>query len=294
MFLTILYYSIANFVRRFEHTLTLLNENYTVSYMLQNLIKKEFPYRNFIHISIAFILTIIPVRIYEYIFIASKLFVNNSFQYELAGILYDIWNCIIYSCIFLLPYFLFSLISKKLSNVVYHIINVVLIVMYIALIVVYSERNTPFDHEFFTRSTKESWLTTKQMMTSGFTLYIPFILYVSIYFTAYSLIKKRLNIRKTLAIIYISFSIIASLFVKYANPSELSFHQIASYYLTCNKFSFWIYDSYTYFKNKGKFDAGNLTDKELAAAIDFYQKNQPFVFTDKEYPLMHKSSNKDV
>ena len=294
MFLTILYYSIANFVRRFGHTLTLLNENYTGSYMLQNLIKKEFPYRNFTHISIAFILTIIPVRIYEYIFIASELFVNNSFQYELAGILYDIWNCLIYSCIFLLPYFLFSLISKKLSNVVYHIINVVLIVMYIALIVVYSERNTPFDHEFFTRSTKESWLTTKQMMTSGFTLYIPFILYISIYFTAYSLIKKRLNIRKTFAIIYISFSIIASLFVKYANPSELSFHQIASYYLTCNKFSFWIYDSYTYFKNKGKFDAGNLTDKELAAEIDFYPKTQPFVFTDKEYPLMHKSSNKDV
>ena len=261
--------------------------------MSLNWSKKEFPYRNFVQISIAFILTTILVRVYEYIFIASKLFVNNSFRFELAGIVYDIWTCLIIITLILIPYYLLSLLSRKVSNIFFHILNVVFLVMYMALIVVYSERNTPFDHEFFTRSARESWLTSKQMMTSGFTLYLPFILYVSIYFIANSFLKKRLNISRLFSIVFISISIIATLFIKFANPSELSFNQNASYYLTCNKFSFWVYDSYTYFSNKGKFDAGNLSGKQLADEIDFYQANHPFEFTDKEYPLMHKSSNKD-
>ncbi|MBC7588208.1 MAG: LTA synthase family protein, partial [Chitinophagaceae bacterium] len=37
-----------------------------------------------------------------------------------------------------------------------------------------------------------------------------------------------------------------------------------------------------------------LSKNELAAAIDFYQQNQPFEFTSKEYPLLHKSSQEDV
>ena len=166
--------------------------------------------------------------------------------------------------------------------------------MYLALIVVYSERNTPFDHEFFTRSLKESFLTSKQMMTSGFTLYIPFILYTGFYIATYIILVKRQQVSKIASKILIGSSILATLLIQFANPSGNWFNQSASYYLTCNKFSFFVYDTYHYFSNKGKCDAGKLTEKQIADEVDFYQKNHPFEFTDKEYPLMHKSSNKDV
>ena len=181
----------------------MLNENYTVFYMSLNLFKKEFPLRNFVHTSIAFMLTIILVRVYEYIFIASKLFVNNSFRFELFGIIYDIWTCMILISLALIPYYLLSLLSRKFSNIFFHILNILFLVVYLALIVVYSERNTPFDHEFFARSAKESWLTSKQMMTSGFTLYLPFIIYISIYFIANTFLKKRLNIIRFFSIEFI-------------------------------------------------------------------------------------------
>ena len=260
---------------------------------LSSLLKK-FPIVNFFYSSIAFTLTIILIRVYEYAFIASKLFVPNSFRFELAGMFYDVWACLIFFALLLIPYFLLSLISKKLSSAFFHIIAVLFIIMYLALIVVYSERNTPFDHEFFTRSLKESFLTSKQMMTSGFTLYIPFILYTGFYIATYIILVKRQQVSKIASKILIGSSILATLLIQFANPSGNWFNQSASYYLTCNKFSFFVYDTYHYFSNKGKCDAGKLTEKQIADEVDFYQKNHPFEFTDKEYPLMHKSSNKDV
>ncbi|MFX5743351.1 hypothetical protein ABTE37_20645, partial [Acinetobacter baumannii] len=77
----------------------------------------------------------------------------------------------IYTTVALAPAMLLALIHKKAGLVFAHALNVIAIIMYVSLLIVFSERNVPFDHEFFTRSSKDSWLTTKQMMTSGFKLY---------------------------------------------------------------------------------------------------------------------------
>ena len=261
--------------------------------MTLKLFKKEFPCKDFFTISIAFILTIVLIRVYEYVFVATKLFVANSFKFELAGILYDVWLCLIYLCILLLPIYLLSLISKKLGSFFLHFFNVLFIIIYIALIIVYSERNTPFDHEFFTRSLKDSFITCKQMLTGGWFVYIPFIIYIGLYVVTCVIARKRIFINKRTALIIIGLSMISTITCVYAIPSSRLFKQTAAYYLTCNKFSFWLADSYTYFKNKGKKDV-ELTDIQLTEAIDFYQKNHPFEYTNKDYPLLHKSSNKDV
>ncbi len=261
--------------------------------MTLKLFKKEFPCRDFFPISIAFILTIALVRIYEYVFVAAKLFVANSFKFELAGIFYDVWLCLIYLCILFIPLYLFSLISKNIGTFFLHFFNIIFILIYISLIIVYSERNTPFDHEFFTRSLKESFITSKQMLTGGLYVYIPFFIYIALYVLACKFCKKRLFVNLVPARTFITLSLLATILGAYANPSSQIFNQTAAYYLTCNKISFWVADSYTYFKNNGKADM-ELTDKQLADAIDFYQKNHPFEFTNKEYPLLHKSSTNDV
>jgi len=261
--------------------------------MTLKLFNKEFPCRNFFPISLAFTLTIILMRIYEYVFVTAKLFVSNSFKFELVGLFYDVWLCFIYLSILSFLLHLLSSFSSKLCNILFHFFNVLFIVIYIALIIVYSERNTPFDHEFFTRSIKESFITSKQMLTGGLYVYIPFFIYIAVYILANKLIIKHLSTDNLWKKIILGLGLIATIFGVYANPSSQMFNQTAAYYITCNKLSFWISDSYTYFKNKRKVDV-ELTDNQLSEAVDFYQKNHPFEFTNKEYPLLHKSSNNDV
>jgi uncharacterized sulfatase len=250
-------------------------------------------FQTFFKIQVSFLLSVTLVRVYEYFTIASKLFLSHSFLYELSGIVYDVWAWFIYSFV---VFFLFALIyklSSKPATIVLHAVNVILIMMYLALIIVFTERNTPFDHEFFTRSFKESWLTSKQMMTSGIKLYLPFVFYVSIYFIFYHLWIKNKNVENIVINVFAGVSFICVVLIKFANPAENRFQSNAAYNLTCNKFSFWMTDSYNYLKEKNKANK-ILTPEELATEVEFYQKNQPFDFTSKEYPLLHKNDEADV
>ncbi|MBS1639557.1 MAG: LTA synthase family protein [Bacteroidetes bacterium] len=251
-------------------------------------------FTQYIKIATAFIVTVCLIRVYEYFFIAAHLFVNHPFLFELSGLLYDIWFCLIFAAVSFIPVFLLALINKKIGVAFYHVLNVVGIVLYISLLIVFSERNVPFDHEFFTRSTKDSWLTAKQMMTSGFKLYIPFILYILFYFIFYYAVLKKKVYNIVLTRVITVLMLLSVCFIKFANPLADWFSQTSGYYLTCNKFSYWVMDSYNYFLTKDKFNADKLTTKELEVAINFYQQNHPFQYTSKEYPLLHKDEEKDV
>ncbi len=258
-----------------------------------NVKTKDF-FQRYYQIIVPFIVTVCLVRFFEYASVANKSFVNYTYAYELLGLLYDMWVCFMYAFIFLLPYFLLCLVNKKLASFVFHLLNVSLLVCYICLIIVFSERNNPFDHEFFTRKAFDTWTTTKQMMTSGFYLYIPFIVYIPFYFLLYFKWTRKIDVKKNVLVGLIFISFLATALFKFSNPSQDNFKSAGAYYLTCNKVTYWVADSYNYFQTKDKFDASKLSKNELVAAIDFYQQNQPFEFTSKEYPLLHKASEQDV
>ena len=243
---------------------------------------------------LSLIITICLMRVYEYFAVASKLFVTHSYQFELLGMLYDVWTIFIFGCFFLLPYFLLSFAHKYLPGIVFHSINTLHIVVYIALIIVFSERNTPFDHEFFTRDFDESFITAKQMMTSGYWIYLPFVIYIPLYYLLFYKVLNKIQFKKSTLVALLGCSLLSSIFFIFSNPVERLFNNVSSYYLTCNKLGYWIKDSYKYFKTKGKFDASKLTKEELDAEITFYQQNHPFEFISKDYPLLHKNNSKDV
>jgi phosphoglycerol transferase MdoB-like AlkP superfamily enzyme len=252
-------------------------------------------FRSYYRILIAFTITICLVRCYEYYAVANKSFVSNTLTYELLGLIYDVWACFVYSLVFALPFYLLSLINLKLAKTFFHILNTSLIVSYICLIIVFSERNNPFDHEFFTRKAFDTWTTTKQMMTSGFYIYVPFLLYIPLYFVLYSKWMRKINLSKKNLIVLGSLSVLSTMLIPFSTPNPNKFKSNGAYYLTSNKLSYWVEDSYHYFKNKDKFDAGKLNKAEVDAAIDFYQQNHDgFDFTSKEYPLLHKPTEEDV
>jgi uncharacterized sulfatase len=243
---------------------------------------------------ITFIATVCLVRIYEYIVIASKFFISNAFQYELAGLFYDVWACLVYNCVLLVPILLLYYLNKRLAGFVFHFINVLFIIMYLALLLVFSERTRPFDHEFFTRNAADSWLTSKQMLASGIKIYIPFIIYIVLYFVLYYRLFKRIIIKKYLLVSLICLCLVSFFLIRFAMPTQSNFIKPGGYYLECNKFSFWIKDSYNFFKTKDNYTASKLNNKQLENEIDFYQKEHPFEFKSKEYPLMHLNNCKDV
>lgn len=69
--------------------------------------------------------------------------------------------------------------NKKLGVFVLHCLNLLMLTIYISLIITYSERSNPFDHELFNRTFFELWSTTKQMITSGMIVFIPFFFIIS-------------------------------------------------------------------------------------------------------------------
>lgn len=240
-----------------------------------------------------FCLSFCCIRVYEYFTIASKSFVSPAYLYEFAGLLYDVWFVLIYGLLVFILYLAVLAIHKKTAMVLLHTLNVLLLIMYIGLLITYSERNVPFDHELFTRSLRDTWQTSKQMMTSGFGFYLPFIIFITLYFLSYYQFFLKKNISFKLARLMMVCSVFATVFNSYAAPRQQWFKQTSAYYFVSNKFSFWINDTYRYFKGQWKLHK-KISDKELADAIDFYQANQPFNFTSKEYPLLHEDTLNDV
>ena len=247
-------------------------------------------YQQYFRIGLAFLYTLLLLRIFENIAIASKSFTDHAYIYELLGLLYDVWLWLIYCGILFFPLFLLARVKQKVADSLFHGLNIIFIICYLGLLITFSERNTPFDHELFTRNSKETIDTVKQMLTAGMKPYIPFLVYLPVYFILYNGVTKKMTAPPKLLGILAFLAILSVAFIKYANPSPDSFQKKAAYHLASNKLTYWVSDSYQYFRLKkgGKIKAG------LAEEIAFYQQNQPFLFTSSDYPLMHENNETDV
>jgi uncharacterized sulfatase len=249
--------------------------------------------QQYLRIAFALVLTLCLVRGYEYVVVAYKSFTPHAWKYELAGIFYDIWLGFIYCAFVFIPIGAVSLISNKLATILFHVLNVLLIICCLGLVVTFSERNNPFDHELFTRNSSDTISTIKQMLTAGFMPYIPFLIYLPVYFLIYNGYTKKITVRGyRLAGVTIG-AVLSVAFIRHANPSPDGFAQNSAYYLTVNKFSYWADDSFEYFRDRNKKD-NILSDASLKKEAEFYQANQPFSFTSSAYPLLHSNTQTDV
>jgi hypothetical protein len=65
---------------------------------------------------LAMVITICGIRFYEYFLVASKSFVIHAFYFELGGWFYDIWGCLLYAAIIILP--LLMMVTVTLFNMI--------------------------------------------------------------------------------------------------------------------------------------------------------------------------------
>ncbi len=251
-------------------------------------------YERYTRVIFSFLIAVICVRIYEHHAVADRSLLANPLVYELFGLVYDAWFVLIYGII-LAPIFLgLSALNEKTGLVILHLLNLLFLSAYIGLIMTFSERNNPFDHELFNREAFEIWDTIKQMTTRGISVFLPFVFSYFIYWIAYISFLKKIKFEEYTLSLFFIVSIIATFFIQFAQPNPNLFKDRSAYYLTSNKFSYWIADSYHFLFSKDAFNSKNLNSTELNNAIDFYQQNHPFNFSSKEYPLLHQNDEADV
>lgn len=243
----------------------------------------------YFRIAFALLLTIFLFRVFEYIAIASKSFTQAAWRYELLGLGYDLWFWCIWSAILFFPLFLVFRKSEKTARILFHSLNVLLLICFLGLLITFSERNAPFDHELFTRNSKDTIDTIKQMMAGGIKPYIPFLIYLPAYFILYNGFTRKIKLSSLQQKTVQTAGILAVLTLPFSNPSPAWFKQRSAYYFTVNKFSYWVQDSYRFLTGKNKKQHINLQEE-----ISFYQQNQPFHFTSSQYPLLHKNEDADV
>jgi len=256
--------------------------------------RRNLLFQQFFRIAFALLFVILSCRVFEYFAVAVKSFVDHSYRYEFAGLYYDLWLWFIYCFVFFWVFLLFNRIKDRAAIFVFHVFNILFLICYLGLLITFSERNTPFDHELFTRNKKDTILTIQQMMTTGVIVYLPFVIYIFLYFFLYFRVTKKLILPKKLITALCIISVLSVGFIKYANPSRDGFKQNIAYFLVCNKLSFWMHDSYHFFTS-GKNKGNKIQDAEaLKKEVEFYHQNQPFQFTNSEYPLVHKNNGADV
>lgn len=260
--------------------------------MYWNSIKKN--YASYSRVILSFLTAVACVRIYEHHAVVNRSLLLHPILYELGGLFFDVWAVLIYGII-LAPIFLgLTALNKKIGLIILHVLNLLVLSAYIGLIMTFSERNNPFDHELFNREAFEIWDTIKQMTTRGISVFLPFIFSYFIYWVAYILFLKNIKFNKHVLTLFFIVSFFATISMRYAQPSPNLFANRSAYFLTSNKFSYWIADSYRFLFSKDLFDSKNLNTAEINKAIDFYQQNQAFNFSSKEYPLLHLNDEGDV
>ncbi|NCI48310.1 LTA synthase family protein [Sediminibacterium roseum] len=247
----------------------------------------------FVRIAFALLITVCLMRVFEYIVVASKSFTPHAWQFEVAGLFYDIWLWFIYSGVAFVVCWLVSKIKTRAGIVLFHVLNVMFIVSCLALLITFSQRNNPFDHELFTRNAGDTIETIKQMAGAGIKPYLSFFVYIPLYFVVSARVTKKISAGRKYLSVLAGLSVLSVVLIRYANPSPDWFSQNGAYYLTANKFTYWVEDSYDYFRNKNASEKV-LTDEALKKEVAFYQANQPFHFTSTSYPLLHSNDEKDV
>src|SRR5256885_16337473 len=91
-------------------------------------------FRSYFRVWLAFVVTICLIRVFEYFTVASKYFISHAYRFELTGLLYDLWSCFIYSAILFLPWLFLYWLSHRVARFIFHFLNVLLIILYLALL----------------------------------------------------------------------------------------------------------------------------------------------------------------
>src|ERR1035437_612 len=148
------------------------------------------------------------LRFYEYFTSGIKLATTHNFFVIIAKwLFFDTYSWLVYIALLFIPFLLLYLINKNIGRYFLLLINGLTILGFFGLLVVFSERLVPFDHELFVRKASETFSVIENTFTGRFLFISPIIVYIIVYFILYKskLLQKSLTTFFFLTIAVLSF-----------------------------------------------------------------------------------------
>jgi uncharacterized sulfatase len=250
-------------------------------------------FKNFIYEKrfsvLALLLLFSILRVYLSISVSSNsLYSEVYILWKTVGFLYDVWYVLFISAVILLLSFFVSLLSKKVSNILFHSLVLLVLFIEIGLQQYYLTMFQALDESVYYFSLNELKLIIglADRLTFGavFGILVMFAIYFGLIFSFKKVATKRSSKRK----FYFAFLLLGFLTFPFANYSSET--EIVRVGLVNNKTSYFIHRSLNYFfkKEKGEIQINPSEFKDLDK--DFYQHTSSNVLYPVFQPLADSSA----
>jgi len=261
----------------------------------QSLLKAKKALPDYFKVSIPILFVFYFLRIFEFFTSALKLDLKASLWIlELKILALDTLFWLHLSAFLFIPFILCFFFSSRVAKWLLFAINSLIILIYFSLLVVFTERLSPFDHEVFMRTPSEAISTVTTEIGGKLIMVSPLVLFLLAYFFVYryALLKRQIRPIVALAHILLAF---ASLFA--LNHSRLDLKDCkgtTDYHLTTNKLRYFVSDCYDYLMLKRKINLNGMDPMEIARQIAFYHEINKHPYTSDEFPLLREDDSKNV
>ena len=235
------------------------------------------------------------IRIIEFIIIQHYGIHDVSFNTLLNNsINLDAYFAILISVIFIIPYFLISLKSTKLSNTIYFIVWTIAILISSCLTHFYISAEYLLTSVLFQFSFDEIWHLIE--IESGTHRNLLWLLYLTIpiYIASYLFLRKKIKLKKWLNYIivglYLCIIVVAAKNYKYYYKPSFKFSSQHEFYIANNKTVHFVKSIIESEKSNKDLDSKDL----LIAIHNYHRECKDFNFESTNYPLLHNKEYPNV
>ena len=230
------------------------------------------------------------IRIYEFFHLSNNFNLKLSFVFfEFYGIYYDFLFIALISLIFFLPFTILFKISKKLSRILFYVINITLILIVFILIDYLKYTFIPLDHAIFAYPVNELLYIAKESVDLTFWDFIRYLIAIVLGIFLTYIIFRKLIFNK-IFIVSIIFIVCGVFLTKNLNPARRNFSNDLTFNLTINKLSYFSKGCAKYIL--GTSELNNLEINKIVT--EFHKINNDIPFDNLNYPLEHKPDTTDI
>lgn len=266
-----------------------------MSFLSRFVIKAKGALPDFFKLSLPLLFVFYLLRLFEFFTSALKLELKQDlWLLELKACLYDtlfyLHLCAFLFFVYLLVYFL----RAGFARILLLIINMFVVVVYFSLLIVFTERLAPFDHEVFMRAPAEAISTITTEIGGKLILISPLPLFLFVYYFScrYFLHKKRIS--NYTAGTFVFLALISLLALKLSKQEHRQYKSVTDYNLSVNKLRYFVADCYDYLVHERNKDWLGVDDTEIAKQIELYQQLNKHPYTNAEFPLLRYDDSRNV
>lgn len=248
---------------------------------------------NFLNLFYKYVIILIVfllfIKVFEFFLVSSSHpSIKLTYNALNSGLFNEFFNILGQSAIFIIPFYIFYIISKKLTKILLISFISIIIILNIILIQYFNTTLVPLDHVILVYTYSGLIKIIKSSVDFNFYTILPFLGIGIILFALIKLFRKL----KLSNLFIVSILLISLIFIKshkYFLLNNNNFENENEYFFANNLLTYFVSDGYKYIKEKGK--DKNLNANKIEKSIKFYQKiNNNKNYTSSEFPILYNEN----